>query len=71
MSTNKIKVTINGKEEQIPKINTLADLISLKKLDSKKIVIEKNLQIIDKNNLPITNINENDKIEIISFVGGG
>jgi thiamine biosynthesis protein ThiS len=71
MSTNRIKITINGKEEQIPKINTLADLISLKELDSKKIVIEKNLQIIDKNNLHITNINENDKIEIISFVGGG
>ncbi len=68
---NSLTIVLNGKKEKISKINTLSELITLKKLDPKKIVAEINLQIIDRDKLHTTKINENDAIEIISFVGGG
>jgi sulfur carrier protein len=38
---------------------------------NKMIVIEKNLEIVPKENFAQTLLKEGDSIEIISFVGGG
>ena len=41
------------------------------KIPIKKVAIEINEEIIDKNNINKIKLNNNDKIEIVHFIGGG
>jgi len=67
----KIKIKINGKFSLINE--NLCLLIFLKKLKIplKKVAIELNQEIIDKNKLNKIKLKNNDKIEIVHFIGGG
>ena len=67
----KIKIKINGKLSTIN--DNLCLLIYLKKLKIplKKVAIELNQEIIDKNKTNKIKLKKNDKIEIVHFIGGG
>lgn len=62
---------INGKSMDIENNITVEDLISKLNLNKDKLVVEVNLSIVYKDNYSTFHLNENDKVEIISFVGGG
>lgn len=67
-----MKARINGKEELILENSmTLQEFIINRGLSPEKVVIEVNLQIIPRDEWPQINLQDNDSIEIISFVGGG
>ncbi len=64
-------IKINGKDETVEKKLNLADLVAAKKLSPEKIVMEYNLCIVPRNEWRNVILQENDHIEIVSFVGGG
>ncbi len=64
-------ITINGKQETAGTDETLYELIRNKGLSPEKIVVEHNLRIVEASLWPDIHVQENDRIEIISFVGGG
>lgn len=64
-------IKINGNDEAIDKKLNLADLIASKQLSPEKIVVEHNLRIVQKDEWKNIFLNHNDRIEIVSFVGGG
>jgi len=66
-----MKIIINGKEQEFKSGTTILDCIKHFNFDLQKIVVEKNLEIIKKDDFEKTLLNENDKIEILRFVGGG
>lgn len=66
-----MKVIINGKDYDLPEGITLFELIKQLKFDPEKIVVEKNLDIIKREEYEKCVINENDRLEILRFVGGG
>lgn len=68
---SKIKITLNGEDYYVVNNRSINDLIIDLGLDLKKIAIEKNLEIILPENFSKTAIMEGDKIEIVSFIGGG
>ena len=68
---SKIKITLNGEEKFLTKNTSLAQLVAELELDIKKIAVEKNLQIINYQNFANDFLQENDKIEIVHFIGGG
>ena len=67
----KIKIKINGKFSMINE--NLGLLIFLKdlKIPLKKVAIELNQEIVDKNKTNTIKLRKNDKIEIVHFIGGG
>ena len=67
----KIKIKINGKKKNISNKLKLSDLITFLKIPLKKVAIELNEEIVDKKALSSINLKENDKIEIVHFIGGG
>jgi sulfur carrier protein len=67
----KIKIFINGDEKNINENSSIKDLINLFDLDIKKIAIEKDFVIINETDFEKTLLNENCKIEIVHFIGGG
>jgi thiamine biosynthesis protein ThiS len=68
---NKVKIKINGKKCLIDPKMTLKRVITRFKIPLNKVAIELNENIIDKKKLNKINLNDNDKIEIVHFIGGG
>jgi len=67
----KIKIRVNGKLSSINDNLSLLNLLNHLKIPLKKVAIELNLEIVDKNNLKKINLKNNDKIEVVHFIGGG
>ena len=67
----KIKIKINGKFSTINENLSLSNFLQELKIPLKKVAIELNQEIIDKNNLRTIKLKNNDKIEIVHFIGGG
>jgi len=67
----KIKIKINGKISTINDNLSLSIFLKRFKIPLKKVAIELNKEIIDKNNTNKIKLKKNDKIEIVHFIGGG
>ena len=67
----KIKIKLNGKFSTINENLSLLIILKELKIPLKKVAIELNQEIIDKNNLNIIKLKKNEKIEIVHFIGGG
>jgi sulfur carrier protein len=65
------KIQLNGKKITINQKISLFDLLKKYKLEKKKVAIELNGVIIPSNLFKKKQINNNDKIEIVKFIGGG
>ena len=65
------KIQLNGKKVVIKSNYTLLDLLNKYKLVNKKVAIEHNGVIIPKINFKKKKLKENDKVEIVHFIGGG
>ena len=65
------KIQLNGKKISIKSDFSILDLIKKYKLTKKKVAIEHNGIIITKNNYKKKYLKDNDKIEIVHFIGGG
>jgi sulfur carrier protein len=66
-----MKITLNGNVREINSGATVKALLDSIKLNPEAVAVELNLAIIPKNEYDTRRLNEADKIEIISFVGGG
>ena len=68
---NKIKITVNGKISRIKDNLSLLSYVKKLKIPIKKVAVELNEKIIDKNKLSKIKLKTNDTIEIVHFIGGG
>ena len=68
---NKIKIIVNGKQMQVIPKYSLYSLITKLKMPLNKIAIELNKKIIDKKKISKIYLQNEDKIEIVHFIGGG
>lgn len=66
-----MKLTVNGNEMEFQEGISVQEMLNAMNNQNKMIVIEKNLEIVPKENFTQTILKEGDNIEIISFVGGG
>ena len=67
----KIKIIVNGKISRIKVNLILLSYVKELKIPIKKVAIELNEKIIDKNKLSKIKLKNNDKLEIVHFIGGG
>ncbi len=65
------KIQLNGKKITIMQKTSIFDLLIKYKLEKKKIAVEYNGIIIPKTRYKNKIIKNNDKIEIVHFIGGG
>ncbi|MDO8525841.1 MAG: sulfur carrier protein ThiS [Candidatus Omnitrophota bacterium] len=66
-----MRIKINGKEEAVDKKKNISELVSGKGFVPEHIVVEHNLRIVPKEEWSRVTLNEDDIVEIVSFVGGG
>ena len=65
------KIQLNGKKIVIKSNYSLFDLLKKYKLTNKKVAVEYNGVIIPKVKFKKKNLKNNDKVEIVHFIGGG
>ena len=65
------KIQLNGKKVVIKSNYSMLDLLKKYKLNKKKIAVEHNGKIIQKDNYKKKYLKDKDKIEIVHFIGGG
>lgn len=66
-----MNIFINGKVSEVKKNINIQDILRMNNISDENIVVEINRTIISKMHWDDTRIEENDKIEIITAVGGG
>ena len=65
------KIQLNGKKVVIKTSFTIFDLLKKYKLTNKKVAIEHNGAIVPNGNYKKKYLKNNDKLEIVHFIGGG
>ncbi len=66
-----MKLTINGEVQVFDPLPHLAALVAHLGLDSRKVAIERNLEIVPRSAYEQTPVADGDQIEIVHFIGGG
>ena len=66
-----MRVFVNGESRELSGTPSLAELINQLELPAMRIAVELNREVVRRNDWSGTMLNENDRIEIVHFVGGG
>lgn len=67
----KMQVIVNGEKKELTEGLTVKELLDKSGIVTNQVAVEVNLEIISKPEFDKHVINQGDKVEIISFVGGG
>jgi thiamine biosynthesis protein ThiS len=65
-----MKIFVNGELREV-EISTLAELIAVLDLPVARIAIELNREVVRRSDWESTMLKDEDRIEIVHFVGGG
>ena len=68
---NKVKINLNGKNRLISSKMSLKSLLNNNKIPINKVAIEINEEIINKKKISKIKLKNEDKVEIVHFIGGG
>jgi sulfur carrier protein len=68
---NVAKIQLNGDSYEINDGSNLDQLLNKLKIKRNKVAIEVNGEIVEKNKYANLILNEDDKVEIVHFIGGG
>jgi thiamine biosynthesis protein ThiS len=66
-----VQIQINGESRTTPPDTTIADLLRELEIRSERVAVELNLEILDRSDFGQRRLKEGDRIEILSFIGGG
>jgi len=66
-----MKLKINGTESETQDGITISGLLETLQIESARVAVEVNLQIVKKCNFDDHALKDGDAVEIVNFVGGG
>lgn len=66
-----MKLQLNGEERHVEEATTLAKFIEGLDLGNVRIAVERNFEIVPRESYAETVLVEGDRLEVVTFVGGG
>ena len=66
-----MNLTVNGELRSFGLLANVTDLVRALGLDTKKVAVERNLEIVPRSAYGRTVLADGDRIEIVHFIGGG
>lgn len=67
----RILIRLNGEERAVPSGLTVAQLLDRVGVDRREVVVERNREILRRDELEAFDVEEGDTLELVHFVGGG
>ena len=64
-------IVINGEVREVPPQINLQDLLRLLELKEDRVAVELNRDIVRRDRWPEIRLRDQDRLEIVQFVGGG
>ena len=64
-------IHVNGEGREMTEGSSLSDLLAALELQADRVAVEINLEIIDRKEFDRHILHDDDRIEILSFIGGG
>src|SRR4030095_17213251 len=68
---HEVRITVNGQPQSASPGTSVAALLASMGVDPARVAIERNEEVVPRRTWPEALLREGDKIEIVSFVGGG
>ncbi len=66
-----MQIQVNGVQRTAPNGLTIAGLLRELEVRPERVAVELNLEIVDRQEFERRTLQEGDRVEIISFIGGG
>jgi thiamine biosynthesis protein ThiS len=66
-----LALTLNGEPRRFPAPLTVAALLAILGLDTRKVAVERNAEIVPRSRYDGTALAPGDALEIVHFIGGG
>jgi thiamine biosynthesis protein ThiS len=66
-----VTITVNGEARTLPASLPLADFLAESGLDTRKVAVERNEEIVPRSAYATTLLQPGDQLEIVHFIGGG
>ena len=66
-----MQVTVNGQDERIAENLRVSELLTIRGLHPIRVAVEINEELVPRKTFDQTTIRNGDRIEIVTFVGGG
>jgi sulfur carrier protein len=66
-----IRVTVNGEPREVAAAATIADLLAQIGVDTRKVAVERNFEIVPRSTYAATALAAGDELEVVHFIGGG
>ena len=66
-----VQIHVNGEVKAWRNGATVADLLRELDLKTERVAVELNLEILDRTTFAQRALNDGDRVEILSFIGGG
>jgi sulfur carrier protein len=66
-----MQITVNGDTHEIPPGTTVRGLVEILGLMDGPVAVERNREVVPRTEHPSTELEPNDVLEIVHFVGGG
>jgi sulfur carrier protein len=70
-SGDTIEVVINGQPRRVAQGTTIAALIGELGLGDRRVAVERNREVVPRADHATTQLVANDRLELVTFVGGG
>lgn len=66
-----MQIILNGEKKDVPDGLTIIGLLKHLKVQPQRVAVELNLDIVKKDKYAVTMIKNGDRLEVVSFMGGG
>jgi thiamine biosynthesis protein ThiS len=66
-----ITIQVNGQNRSLDNHKSISDLLRMLGIPSRRVIVERNREIVDKSSIDQVILEDGDKVEIIRIVGGG
>jgi thiamine biosynthesis protein ThiS len=66
-----VKLLVNGEPREVREDITVSDLLQELKVATERVAVEVNLEVVRKVRHAEHRLREGDKVEVVTFVGGG
>ncbi|GAB5444723.1 MAG: sulfur carrier protein ThiS [Fuerstiella sp.] len=66
-----ITIEVNGEEQSVPADSSIADLLLTLQINNRYCAVERNLQLVPREDHTDCRLQPGDRIEIVTLVGGG